>query len=162
MNLYEHVFRSVIGANMPLYRWRGQPILLVNTASKCGYAPQLAKLQDIYQDYRQSSLVIIGMPCNDFDEREPGDERQIAGHYWDQYKVSFPLTEKIVTMGHGAHPLFLSLLDTFGMDIMPRWNFTKYLFDCGGEFVHHWHSDVEPDDPTLTHEIERRLQSWIF
>ena len=147
---------------MPLDRWRGQPLLLVNTASKCGYAPQLAKLQDIYQDYRQSNLVIIGMPCNDFDEREPGDEHSIAGHYWDQYKVSFPLTEKIVTMGYGAHPLFLSLLETFGMELMPRWNFTKYLFNCQGEFVDHWHSDVEPDDPALTHEIERQLQSWVF
>lgn len=162
MNVYEHMFRSVSGASMPLDRWRGQPILLVNTASQCGFTPQLAKLQAIWQDYRQSNLVIIGMPCNDFGEREPGNEQTIAGFYWDEYKVTFPLTEKISIVGRGAHPLFLALMDAFGMDIMPRWNFTKYLFDCRGDYVEHWHSDVEPDDLTLTHEIERQLQSWVF
>lgn len=162
MNVYEHVFRSVIGANMPLDRWRGQPLLLVNTASKCGYTPQLAKLQMIYQDYRHSNLVILGLPCNDFDEREPGNEQSITGFYWDNYRVSFPLTEKIATIGRGAHPLFLALMDAYGMEIMPRWNFTKYLFDSRGNFVDHWHSGIEPDDPLLTHEVERQLQSWVF
>lgn len=162
MNVYEHVFRSVTGATMSLDRWRGQPLLLVNTASECGYAPQLAKLQAIYQDYRQSNLVIIGMPCNDFDAREPRDDHAIAGFYWDHYQVSFPLTQKISTMGRGAHPLFLALMDSYGMDVMPRWNFTKYLFNTRGEFIEHWHADVEPDDSTLTHEVERQLQSWVF
>lgn len=162
MNVYEHMFRSVVGASMPLNRWRGQPLLFVNTASNCGYTPQLAKLQNIYQDYRQSNLVIIGLPCNDFGDCEPGNEQAITGYYWDNFGVTFPLTEKITIVGRGAHPLFLALMDTFGMELMPRWNFTKYLFDCRGQFVERWPSDVEPDDPAMTHEIERQLQSWVF
>jgi glutathione peroxidase len=162
MNVYEYVFRSVGNATMPLDRWRGQPLLLVNTASKCGYTPQLRKLEAIWQDYRHSNLVVIGMPCNDFGEQEPAREQAISGFYWDNYHVTFPLTAKIVTRGMGSHPLFLALMDAYGQEIMPRWNFNKYLFNSKGDLVEHWPSGIEPDDPLLTHQIERNLNSWVF
>ncbi len=162
MNVYEYVFRSVSGASMPLGHWEGQPLLLVNTASHCGYSPQLAKLQSIFSDYRQSSLVVIGLPCNDFGEQEPGTEQEIVRFYWDEFGVTFPLSTKISVVGLGAHPLFVAMLDTYGMDILPRWNFTKYLFDTKGQLVEHWPARVEPDDPAITHQVERQLQSWIF
>ncbi len=162
MNVYEHVFRSVSGATMPLGHWEGQPLMLVNTASQCGYTPQLAKLQSLWNEYRQSNLVVIGMPCNDFDGQEPLTEAQISGFYWDEYGVSFPLTQKISVIGLGAHPLFVALLETYGLDILPKWNFTKYLFNSRGELVEHWPARVEPDDSAITHQLERQLQSWVF
>ena len=162
MNVYEYVFRSISGATMPLRNWTGQPLLMVNTASQCGFTPQLHTLARLYNDYRQSNLVVIGMPCNDFGEQEPGDEAEIGAFYWDEYRVSFPLTSKIQVRGLGAHPLFLALLDEYGEDVMPRWNFTKYLFDTRGQLVQHWPSDVKPNDPKLTHQVERQLQSWVF
>lgn len=162
MNVYEYVFRSVGGASMPLSHWEGQPMLLVNTASKCGFTPQLAKLQFLHNDYKHSSLVVIGLPCNDFGEQEPLDDHKIAGFYWDEYGVTFPLSTKISVLGLSAHPLFVALLDTYGQDILPKWNFTKYLFSNKGQLVEHWPSRVEPDDPAITHQIERQLQSWVF
>jgi len=162
MNVYEYVFRAANGASMPLSRWEGQPLLLVNTASKCGFTPQLAKLQFLYTDYRHSNLVVVALPCNDFGEQEPGDEQDIVGFYWDRYHVTFPITTKVHVLGLEAHPLFIAMLDTYGMDILPRWNFTKYLFDTHGDLVEHWPSNVEPDDPALTHQVERQLQSWVF
>jgi glutathione peroxidase len=162
MNVYEFAFQSISGASMPLGNWTGQPLLLVNTASECGYTPQYGKLQRIYDDYRQSGLVVIGMPCNDFGEQEPGDEEEIARFTWENYRVTFPLTRKIQVIGLGAHPLFTALVETYGDDVIPRWNFHKYLFDNRGELVEHWPSRVEPDDPALTHQVERNLQSWIL
>jgi len=162
VNVYEHMFRSISGASMPLDRWRGQPLLLVNTASKCVYTPQLAKLQAVYQEYRQSNLVVLGMPCNDFDGQEPADAHEIAFFYWDHYRVSFPLTEKISVVGLGAHPLFRAMIDYYGQEVAPRSNFTKYLFDGKGQLVEHWPAALEPDDPTVTHQIERQLTSWVF
>lgn len=162
MNVYEYVFQSVGGARMPLGHWESQPLLLVNTASKCGYTPQLGKLQKLYNEYRGSNLVVIALPCNDFGEQEPRREQDIVRFYWDEYRVSFPITAKIHVRGLGAHPLFMTLLDTYGEDILPKWNFTKYLFDTQGQLVEHWPSNVEPNDPALTHQVERNLRSWVF
>ncbi|MEM1411642.1 MAG: glutathione peroxidase [Pseudomonadota bacterium] len=162
MNIYEYVFHAVNGARMPLGHWESQPILLVNTASKCGFTPQLAKLQYLYNEYRGANLVIIALPCNDFGDQEPGTEQDIVRYYWDEYRVSFPITAKIHVRGLEAHPLFRALLDNYGEDILPRWNFTKYLFNGEGQLVEHWPSRVEPTDPALTHQVERNLRSWIF
>ncbi|NIP19315.1 MAG: glutathione peroxidase [Xanthomonadales bacterium] len=162
MNVFEYVFTSINGASMPLHNYQGQPLLLVNTASKCGYTPQYAKLQRIYEDYRQSGLIVIGIPSNDFGEQEPDDEEVIAEFCSANYNVSFPMTGKQTLMGLGTHPLFITLREEFGEDVSPRWNFFKYLFDRQGQMVGFWPSAIEPDDPVITHQIERNLQSWIL
>ena len=162
MNVYEYVFRSIGGATMPLGNYRSQPILIVNTASECGYTPQYIGLQRIWEDYRQSGLVVIGIPCNDFGEQEPGDEDQIAEFCETTYQVNFPLTSKTSVHGFGAHPLFQALRDEMGEDTVPRWNFWKYLFGREGDLVGFWPSKIEPDDPVITHQIERNLNSWIL
>lgn len=162
MNVYEHVFQSISGISMPLDNWTGQPILIVNTASECGYTPQLTKLQKLYNDYRQSGLVVIGIPCNDFGAQEPDDEETIYKRYWNDFGVRFALTRKMSVMGRDAHPLFLEIRDAFGSDYSPRWNFHKYLFNTQGNLAEHWASGVEPNDPLLTHQVERTLQSWII
>lgn len=160
MNLFEYAFAALGGGAMSMERFRGQPVLLVNTASECGYTSQYAQLQNIYNDYRDSGLVIIGIPCNDFGDQEPGDDEQIANFVWENYRVSFPMTSKYSVSGPDAHPLFRALAEARGGDILPRWNFYKYLFNRKGEYIAHWPSDVPPDDPAITHQIARNLQSW--
>lgn len=162
MNVYEFVFESVTGARLALGTWEAQPLLLVNTASRCGFTPQLAGLQFVYNEYRRSNLVVIALPCDDFGHQEPGTEQEISSFYRDEYQVAFPVTRKIHTRGLDMHPLFRALLETYGSDILPRWNFTKYLFDTNGQLVERWGSRVEPTDPAVTHQIERHLRSWVF
>lgn len=162
MNVFEYVFTSLSGAPMPLRNWSGQPLFLVNTASECGYTPQYAKLQKLWNDYREGGLVVIGMPCDDFGGQEPGTEEEIAEFCATEYQVKFHMTSKISIRGYGAHPLFHAIRDGYGEDALPRWNFHKYLFDRRGELVEFWPSKVEPNDPALTHQIERNLQSWIL
>jgi glutathione peroxidase len=160
MRVHEFAFRSLTGATMPLERWKGQPLLLVNTASECGYTPQYAKLQAMWQEYRPSGLVVIGMPCNDFGAQEPGEEAAINEFCSSHFGVTFPMTEKLTIIGPRPHPLFIAMREEFTSDILPRWNFHKYLFGRDGDLIHHWPSKVEPDEPGFRHEIERNLNSW--
>lgn len=162
MNVHEYFFTSLGGTSMPLNNYRGQPILIVNTASQCGYTPQYQKLQLIWEDYRQSGLVVVGIPCNDFGEQEPGDEDVIAEFCTTNYGVTFPMTSKQHVLGLAAHPLFAALREEVGEDAIPRWNFYKYLFDKQGQLLEFWPSAIEPDDPKITHQIERNLHSWIL
>jgi glutathione peroxidase len=162
MNIHEYFFTSITGARLPLSNYRGQPILIVNTASKCGYTPQYAKLQFIWEDYRQSGLVIVGIPSNDFGEQEPDDEDTIEEFCRTDYNVNFPMTNKQNVTGRYAHPLFAAMREEVGEDTIPRWNFWKYFFGRQGDLLQFWPSKIEPDDPAITHEIEKNLQSWIF
>lgn len=162
MNLFEYSFAALGGGTIPMERYRNQPVLLVNTASECGYTTQYAQLQTVYNDYRQSGLVVVGIPCNDFGNQEPGDDAQIAEFVREQYAVTFPMTSKYSVVGPQAHPLFRSLAEARGTEILPRWNFYKYLFDRKGALIEHWPSDVTPDDPGLIRQIARNLQSWTL
>lgn len=162
MNVHEFVFMSINGASMPLSNYQGQPILIVNTASECGFTPQYRQLQRIWKDYRQSGLVIIGIPCDDFGQQEPADEEEIAEFCKTNYDVSFPMTAKYHVMGASAHPLFHAIREEFGEDVTPRWNFHKFLFECSGQMIETWPSKITPDDPAITHQIERNLQSWML
>lgn len=162
MNVFEFVFESITGNKMPLSNYQGQPLLIVNTASACGYTPQYLKLQRLWLDYRQSGLVIIGVPCDDFGHQEPGDEDAIAEFCETNYQISFPMTAKYSVMGQSAHPLFHAIREEFGDDAIPCWNFHKYLFDRTGQLIGFWPSAVPPDDRVITHQIECNLQSWVL
>lgn len=160
MNLYEYSFAALEGGPLSLERYRSQPIMIVNTASECGYTPQYTALQRLYIDYQQSGLVVVGIPCNDFGEQEPGSEEEIARFVREDYAVTFPMTAKYSVIGQGMHPLFRAMAEQIGPDILPRWNFHKYLFDRRGQLVEHWPSATTPDDPALLHQVARHLQSW--
>lgn len=160
MRVHEFAFRSINGASMPLERWNGQPLLLVNTASECGFTPQYAGLQGIWNEYRRSGLVVIGMPCDEFGGQEPGDAAQIEEFCASNYGVTFPLTDKVSIIGPSPHRLFVAMREEYTADVLPRWNFHKYLFSRDGDLVEHWPSKVEPDDSAFRHEIERNLGSW--
>jgi glutathione peroxidase len=116
----------------------------------------------MWMDYRQSGLIVVGMPCDDFGNQEPGDEDSIAEFCETNYQVSFPMTVKYHVMGVSAHPMFHAIREEFGEDATPRWNFHKYLFDRNGQMIDFWPSKVRPDDPAVTHKIECNLQSWVL
>lgn len=162
MRVHEFAFRSLQGASMPLERWTGQPILLVNTASECGFTPQYTGLQTLWDEYRHSGLIVLGVPCNDFGAQEPNDEQTIVEFCDSRYKITFPMTEKQNILGIEAHPLFLAMREEYTSDILPSWNFFKYLFGRNGDLLHHWPSKITPDEPGFRHEIERNLGSWTL
>ena len=162
MRVHEYAFRSVTGASLPLERWKGQPLLLVNTASECGFTPQYAKLESLWKEYRPNGLIVLGVPCNDFGGQEPGDEEAIHEFCTGKYGITFPVTEKVSIVGERPHPLFIAMREQYTADILPKWNFFKYLFDREGGLIAHWPSKVEPDEPGFRHDLERNLGSWTM
>jgi len=162
MNVFEYAFSSIQGAPIHLRRFQGQPLLLVNTASNCEFTNQYQKLERVYDEYRRSGLTIIALPSDDFGHQEPENEDYIAEFLETEFQIRFPVTSKQSVMGRNAHPLFRALREEYGDDVSPRWNFHKYLFSRQGELSGFWPSRVEPDDPLITHQIERNLHSWIL
>ena len=162
MRIFEYSFRSLQGHTLTLDRWQDQPLLLVNTASECGYTPQYRKLQALWEESRRNGLIVLGIPCNDFGAQEPGSSEDIAAFCDSQYQLTFPMTERLSIIGQNPHPLFVHLREEFGDDILPRWNFHKYLFSREGELIDHFPSRIEPDDPGFRNELEKNLGSWTI
>lgn len=136
-------------------RYAGQVILVVNTASKCGFTPQYEGLQKIYTEYRGRGFVILGFPSNDFGKQEPGAEEEIEGFCKVNYGVEFPMFAKVVVKGGSATPLYRRLAADAGRE--PAWNFHKYLIDRTGRVVADFPSKVEPESPELRGAIEKLL-----
>ena len=150
--------RRLAGSEEPLSRYRGEVLLIVNTASECGYTPQYAGLQTLYERYRENKFNVLGFPSNDFGEQEPGDDRQIGAFCKSNYGVEFPMFSKVRVLGADAHPVYAyltSLPEPVGGPV--EWNFQKYLVDRNGDVVARFESETEPDDPALVAEIERLL-----
>jgi glutathione peroxidase len=137
----------------------GKPVLVVNTASMCGFTYQYAALQRLWQRYRDRGLVVLGVPSNDFGGQEPGSGQQIKTFCEANFDVDFPLTEKVHVQGPQSHPLFAWFRQQLGESVGPRWNFSKYLVAPDGRVVAAWTSSVEPDSPAVTEAIERLLPS---
>ena len=138
-----------------LCQFRGKVLLVVNTASECGFTPQYEGLEKLYRRYRDRGLVVLGFPANDFGGQEPGSNKQIADFCQVNYGVSFPVFAKSPVVGPNANAVFRELAAATGS--APRWNFHKYLVDRGGVPVASFATRVEPLDPKLTREIERLL-----
>jgi glutathione peroxidase len=141
--------------SVSLCQFRGKVLLLVNTASQCGYTPQYEGLEKLYRRYRDRGLVVLGFPANDFGGQEPGSNKQIAQFCQVNYGVTFPVFAKSSVVGASANPLFRDLAARTGK--RPQWNFHKVLVDRNGEPVATFGSAVEPLDPRLTAQIERLL-----
>lgn len=135
--------------------YRGKLVLVVNTASRCGYTYQYEGLEKLYATYRERGLVVLGFPSNDFGGQEPGSEAQIQDFCRSTYGVEFPMFEKTGAAAGRAHPFFDRLAADGGGH--PRWNFHKYLLDRDGSVVASWRSSVKPLDPDLVGAIEARL-----
>jgi len=157
MSGYDFAFTSIDGEPLPLAQYRGRPLLVVNTASFCGFTPQYTDLEALWQRYRGRGLVVIGVPSNDFGEQEPGSAREIKEFCETRYAVDFPLTEKLDVIGPDAHPFFRWIAAELGEAGAPRWNFHKYLVGPDGGLAGAWPSAVRPIDRAVTDEIERLL-----
>ncbi|MDP2236852.1 MAG: glutathione peroxidase [Bacteroidales bacterium] len=151
--------KSLHGKDISMEAFKSKTILIVNTASKCGLTPQYEGLEKLYKKYKESGLVVLGFPCNQFANQEPGDEKTIAEDCLINYGVTFPMFAKIDVNGNNAHPLFKYLKKElggiFGSKI--KWNFTKFLVDKNGNAVKRF-------SPTTSHEkIEKYLiESYVF
>jgi len=157
MSGYDFAFTSIDGQPLALAQFRGRPLLVVNTASFCGFTDQYKDLEALWRRYRARGLVVIGVPSNDFGEQEPGSAQEIKQFCESHYAVDFPLTEKQPVIGAAAHPFFRWIADELGEAGTPRWNFHKYLVGPDGGLAGAWPSSVRPTDRAVTGEIERLL-----
>ena len=153
--LLGYSFPDLTDRPTPLCQFEGKVLLVVNTASECGYTPQYQGLEALYRRYRDKGLVVLGFPANDFGGQEPGSNREIAKFCEVNYGVSFPMFVKSGVSEGDANPFYESLAKKTGE--RPRWNFHKYLIDRSGETVLSFGSAVEPADRKLVTEIERML-----
>jgi glutathione peroxidase len=137
-SVYDYKAKSLDGREIPLSDYQGKVMLIVNTASKCGFTPQYAGLEELYEAYRANGLTILGFPCDQFGHQEPGSSEQISAFCERNYGVTFPMFEKIEVNGANAHPLYQHLKDEkpglLGTKSI-KWNFTKFLVDRTGEVV---------------------------
>ncbi|WP_369039161.1 glutathione peroxidase [Stenotrophomonas maltophilia] len=136
-------------------RYHGQVLLVVNTASKCGYTPQYEGLEALQQRYASRGFAVLGFPSNDFKGQEPGDEKQIQEFCTLTYGVKFPMFEKVYVTGAQATPLYQRLTAATG--VAPAWNFHKYLVGRDGKVIAQFASKVTPDDPQLKAAIDKAL-----
>lgn len=154
--LLQHSFpRLQDEKSQPLCQYAGKVLLVVNTASFCGFTPQYEGLEALHAKYAARGLVVLGFPTNDFGQQEPGDAKQIADFCFNTYGVKFPMFSKITLKGASANPLFVSLAQATGK--APGWNFHKYLVDRQGRAVGSFDSNVLPTSAALVTRIEAAL-----
>ena len=152
-------FKTISGKETNLAEYKGKVVLVVNTASKCGLTPQYEKLEAIYDQYKKKDFVILAFPCNDFGNQEPGTAEEIKEFCKDNYKVSFPLMEKVHVKGAEQHPLYTALSGKEGAfpgDV--TWNFGKFLIGKDGKPIARFEPKTTPDSPEVTEAIEKALK----
>jgi glutathione peroxidase len=152
--------RKLGGDVESLTRYRGQVLLIVNTASRCAYTPQYEGLQNLYARYRERGFSVLGFPSNDFGKQEPGNDSEIASFCGSTYGVEFPMFSKIRVRGDDIHPVYrylTALPAPIGGAV--QWNFQKYLIDRRGNVIARYAPSVRPEHPDLVAEIERLLSS---
>ena len=154
--LLDHRMATLQGKPDDLCRHAGQVVLLVNTASYCGYTSQYEGLEKLYQRYKDRGLVVLGFPANDFGRQEPGTNAEVAEFCERTFKVRFPMYEKSSVTGPGASPLYRRLAREAGE--APKWNFHKYLVGKDGRLVGSFPSQVTPEDAKLTAAVEDALK----
>lgn len=159
--IYALSVKSIDGETIPLSTYKGKVLLIVNVASKCGYTPQYKDLEALYTRYRDSGLVILGFPANNFRQQEPGTDAEIKSFCSTTYGVTFPMFSKISVQGEDQHPLYRYLTSAttnpgFSGDV--KWNFTKYLIDRRGNIVGKFDSSVKPLSDDLVSAVTAALQ----
>ena len=146
-NLYAFSAQTLGGETVSLDKYRDKVLLIVNTASECGFTPQYKGLQDLYERYASRGFEVLGFPCNQFGKQEPGDAAQIGSFCETNYGVTFPMFEKIEVNGANAHPLYKYLTEkepgVLGIEAI-KWNFTKFLVDKDGNVVRRYASTDTP------------------
>ena len=154
---YDHEFKTIDGAALPLTTFRDKVVLVVNTASKCGLTPQYDGLEKLYSNYRDKGLVVLGVPCNQFAGQEPGTEAEIKDFCETRFAVDFPMTSKVEVKGEGAHPFYRWAQGELGEPAVPVWNFHKILIGKNGEAIQAFGPRTDPQDEGLVGAIEKAL-----
>jgi len=159
-SIYDYTMRSIDGESVSLKSYSGKVVLLVNVASRCGFTPQYAGLEALYEKYKDRGFVIVGVPANNFASQEPGTNEEIKKFCSTKYNVTFPMMAKVSVLGDDETPLYKFLTDKsanpkVGGDI--KWNFTKFLFDRKGNPVARFEPAVTPDSPEVQAAIESAL-----
>ncbi|WP_044639796.1 glutathione peroxidase [Risungbinella massiliensis] len=157
MSIYDFTVETASGEKKELQDFEGKVLLIVNTASKCGFTPQYQGLQELYEKYQDQGFVVLGFPCNQFGAQEPGRDEEIQSFCQINYGVKFPVFAKIDVNGNSAHPLYQYLKkEASGMlGNAIKWNFTKFLVDRNGKVVDRFAPTTKPQD--LEKEIEKVL-----
>lgn len=155
--LSDFTARTITGQEQGLDAYRGQVVLVVNTASKCGFTPQFEGLEELYEKYADQGFVVLGFPCNQFASQDPGSNEEIAGFCQRNYGVTFPMFEKIDVNGDQAHPLFTWLRQEKGgvLGDAIKWNFTKFLVGRDGEVIKRYAPTTDP--AKIAGDIEQAL-----
>ncbi|MBS4871614.1 MAG: glutathione peroxidase [Peptoniphilus sp. oral taxon 375] len=155
--IYDHIVQDSQGRDLCLKDYQGKVLLIVNTASKCGFTKQYAGLQDLYEKYRDRGLEILAFPCNQFGHQEPGSNQEIQNFCTDMFSVTFPVMAKIDVNGEGESPLYTDLKKSQGglLGSAIKWNFTKFLVDREGKVVGRFAPATNPQD--LEKDIEKIL-----
>lgn len=155
--VYNFTFRSIDGGELPLTKFKGKALLVVNVASQCGLTPQYSALEALWKANRDKGLVVLGVPANDFGAQEPGTEAQIKTFCETRFSVDFPMTAKEHVIGAQAHPLYKWVAAELGEDAAPKWNFHKYLFGRNGSIAGTFGSRTAPDSADLKAAIDEEL-----
>lgn len=155
--LHDFTLKAIDGNAMPLADYRGKAVLVVNVASKCGFTPQYAGLQALYDARRADGLVVLGVPANEFGRQEPGSDEEIRTFCETRFHVTFPMASKIAVKGDGQHPLYAWLTASAQPSGDVAWNFEKFLIGRDGAVVGRFSSRVAPDAPELRAAIDRAL-----
>jgi len=160
---YDYSFMTLVDHNpLPLANYKGKVVLIVNTASKCGFTPQYARIEKLYKQYTDQGLVVIGVPSNDFGGQEPGTEEEVAHFCQLNYGVSFPMAAKEIVSGKKAHPFYLWAKNKLGFGTGPKWNFHKYLINRKGELIDYFFTTTSPDSKRFIKAIEKALADNEF
>ncbi|MBT4740330.1 MAG: glutathione peroxidase [Rhodospirillaceae bacterium] len=154
---HDFSFDSIDGGALPMSQYKGKALLVVNTASFCGYTPQYEGLQSLWSEYKDKGLVVLGVPSNDFGAQEPGTAEEIKDFCEANFDVDFPLTAKEVVKGGSAHSFYKWAAAEKGAENAPSWNFHKYLVAPDGSLVEAFPSRVEPMSKELVSAIEAQL-----
>lgn len=154
---HDFSFTSIDGGPLALSSFKGKPVLVVNTASKCGLTPQYAGLEKLYSDYKERGLVVLGVPCNQFAGQEPGPESEIKSFCETRFNVDFPMTAKVNVKDASRHPFYAWAQDELGEAAVPVWNFHKILVGPKGEAVAAFGPRTDPLDPEITGAVDKAL-----
>jgi len=161
MSVHQFTMQTITGEEKSLSEYKGRVLLLVNVASECGLTPQYQGLQELYEEYKESGLVVLGFPANEFGAQEPGTNEEIQEFCSLKFRVTFPMFSKIVVKGENIHPLYNYLTSA---ETNPNghgevaWNFQKYLIGKDGSILNTYHPKTEPLDDTLINDIKNALK----
>ncbi len=154
---HDFSFTAIEGGSLPLSQYEGKVVLVVNTASRCGFTRQYDDLQAVWDRYRDQGLVVLGVPSNDFGGQEPGTEAEIKEFCEVNFSIDFPMTTKEHVKGKAAHPFYAWAAGELGSMAKPMWNFHKYLIDGDGRLVDWFSSPTAPTSDRMTRAIEEQL-----